>query len=353
MAAVAIRNYKAPTSRRDRARVWLMAMAARLGLAELLPDQLRIERADVGTQGVDRDIVGYLSHVIGRDVHVCLSVGPPRAVRKPVLQIMTPDGGSVAFAKIGVDDFTRALVRSEAGTLRQLSARSWTNLRVPEVLHHGRWHGHEVIVVRAFQRQSERKLDRNVLDAAMSELARSGDVVRSPLVDSAYWQRLNARVAALNPSQYVRSIRAALGGLEITDSDHELEFGTWHGDWAPWNMRMSGTQLLVWDWEKFEADVPVGFDATHFDVQSPVVVAGVAPQDALALTRSKAVSTLARLGVPSQSARLVVTLYALDLAVRYLEDREMEAGDTRMSRLGAWLPEVVGWTEHGVDTSVP
>ena len=49
-------------------------------------------------------------------------------------------------------------------------------------------------------------------------------------------------------------------------------FGSWHGDWMPWNLLRSGTDLWVWDWERSASGVPVGLDAAHFrfDIESKI-----------------------------------------------------------------------------------
>ena len=47
-------------------------------------------------------------------------------------------------------------------------------------------------------------------------------------------------------------------------------------------------------------------------------------------------SSLAPFGVPAAEARLVAVLYLAELSVRYLADRQAEAG-ARLGRPGTWL----------------
>ena len=49
-----------------------------------------------------------------------MHLGAARANRKPVLQLLTPDGETVGFAKIGVSPLTSSLVWAERDALTLL-----------------------------------------------------------------------------------------------------------------------------------------------------------------------------------------------------------------------------------------
>jgi hypothetical protein len=121
-----------------------------------------------------------------------------------------------------------------------------------------------------------------------------------------------------------------------------LAFGAWHGDWTPWNMASTGQGLLVWDWERFTRDVPVGFDALHYWLQTEVVPARGEPMAAAAGCVDRAPELLAPFGAGQAEARLTAILYLADLATRYLTDRQDKAG-ARLGQAGAWLiPAITG-----------
>jgi predicted methyltransferase MtxX (methanogen marker protein 4) len=87
--------------------------------------------------------------------------------------------------------------------------------------------------------------------------------------------------------------------------------------------------------------VPIGFDALHYRLQRAVVRTGVEPRAAVADTVAAAPQVLAPFGVRATDARLVALLYLIDLAARYLQDGQAEAG-ARLGVLGQWLlPELV------------
>jgi hypothetical protein len=119
----------------------------------------------------------------------------------------------------------------------------------------------------------------------------------------------------------------------------ELTFGAWHGDWSPWNMATTVDAMLVWDWERFTGGVPVGFDAIHYDLQR-LLDRRVEPGPAVDTTLARAERLLAPFGVGPDAAGVTALLYLVDLAARYLEDGQAEAG-ARLGVLGTWLLPVL------------
>jgi len=143
------------------------------------------------------------------------------------------------------------------------------------------------------------------------------------------------RADGSNPAEEARALSTAADQLIADAGDVELTFGAWHGDWTPWNMATTSSSLLVWDWERFTTGVPIGFDAIHFDFQR-LLVRGLQPERAVDLTLGRADRLLAPFDVEGPAANLTALLYLIDLATRYLEDRQAEAG-ARLGVLGQWL----------------
>src|SRR5579863_2731442 len=188
VAASAFRNYKASATTWERRRLGMLALGARFGLAEALPHRVVIERGAAGD-----DLTDYLSAALGHDILVSLLIGPARANRKPVLEVLTPDGTVVGFAKVGVDPLTCGLVRAEAAALAFLAGASLTKVTVPRLLQHGQWHDHEILVQRAFP-CGRRARDLAELTAAMAELAAVRGITTMPAAASPYWQKLRPRL---------------------------------------------------------------------------------------------------------------------------------------------------------------
>ena len=76
-------------------------------------------------------IESYLSEQLGQDIVVSLYLGSARANRKPILQLLTPEGGTFGYAKIGVNQLTKVLVGAERDALVRLYEADMSGLKVP------------------------------------------------------------------------------------------------------------------------------------------------------------------------------------------------------------------------------
>lgn len=332
-AAAALRHYKASAVGRRRLAFRGLALAAQLGLADVLPD-----RITVGSAGdePDANVTAYLRKILGQEVVVSLRIGPPRANRKPVLELLSPAGEVLGFAKVGTTGLTRELVRAEAAALDVLGAAGLSRLVVPRLLHHGQWREHEVLV-QAPLTGSGRPVSRAMLTSAMAELATAQEVIIQAVGQSAYWRRLRSRLEECGDREPAAALLQILNDLQATADATSLAFGSWHGDWTPWNMAFSGDQLLVWDWERFETGVPIGFDAVHYHLQGAVERNGAGgARSAAEAALFTAPMTLGPLGVRPGSAVFVAALYLADIATRYTCDGAAEAG-ARLGDVSTWL----------------
>jgi hypothetical protein len=330
-SAAAVRRYGEPGSVAAWAASRALALALAAGGASVgLGGRLRVTAGPgIGT------IEGYLRSVLGCEVLISTHLGAARANRKPVLQLLTPRGETVGFAKVRVNPLTRDLIRAERAALDTLAAGSLPALSVPRVLHHGQWRGREVLIMNALPVWRRRQALRpGQLTAAMTELTGVGGRSRGPLAGGDYLDRLRSRLAGAPAGAGRDTLGAALDALSAAGP--ELSFGAWHGDWTGWNMASTADGLLVWDWERFAPGVPVGFDPLHYRLQSDVVRGRRPPAEAADACVRDAAACLAPFGVPAGEARLVAVLYLTELSARYLADRQAEAG-ARLGRPGTWL----------------
>lgn len=339
-AATALRRYSEPPSRLARLRLEALAVAMATGIGPLvMRDRVRVEH---GPDGQDDTVERHLADVLGRDVRVGLHIGPARANRKPVLQLLSPDGELLGFVKVGVNGLTRRLVAAEGRSLEHLAGAGLTRVETPGVLHSGTWRDLEILVqepLPIWQRRSPLAPAR--LAEGMLEVASVGGVRREVLAASGFWTGLADGLAALSPTPTVLALRGAFDVLTRRAADVEVPVGSWHGDWTPWNMASVPGRLLVWDWERFEQGVPLGFDALHFELQSAVTGEHTDPRRAVARCTARAAELLDPFGVARDDAPVVALAYLVALAVRYLQDGQAEAG-ARLGVLGQWLlPELV------------
>ena len=119
------------------------------------------------------------------------------------------------------------------------------------------------------------------------------------------------------------SAKAFAAGADIKEMQHSTYAEMYAGD-------------RFGDWERFTAGVPAGFDALHYGLQSAVARRRQSPAATAVACVQAAPRSLAPFGVPAAGARLVAVLYLTELSVRYLADRQAEAG-ARLGRPGAWL----------------
>lgn len=335
VAAAAVARYAEPQGRLARLKRDAVVAALRSGAsAALLRDRVR-------APGGPDSIETYLRGILGPELLLSVHIGPARANRKPILQVLTAGGDTVGFVKLGVNELTRALVRAECTALSTLSPAGLREVRTPAVRHAGRWRGHEVLVQEALPVWQPRVApDPARCARAMREVAGACGTGAGRLVGGGYADRLAERLDAVAGQSEGRQLVRAADRIRAGAGDVRLAFGAWHGDWAPWNMRPVAGAILLWDWERFTVGVPMGFDALHLDLQQRI---STQPDgaDAVRRTLAAAPALLAPFGVTDPAAvRVTALLYLVDLATRYLGDRQAEAG-ARLGVLGNWLLPVL------------
>ncbi|MDG6105404.1 hypothetical protein Daura_47540 [Dactylosporangium aurantiacum] len=335
LAAAAVRRYAEPQSRVARLKRDAVVAALRSGASSvLLRDRIGV------TTGADT-IETYLRRVLATDVRLSVHIGPARANRKPVLQLLTADGATVAFAKLGTSALTRALVKAEGNALAAVSTAGLKTLRVPDAVHIGQWGEHEVLVQSALPVWRPRvPLTAPRLANAMREVAACCGTRRGRLDDSGYWTRLRARLDTVAEHQEGGALRTAAERIARAAGGVQLTYGSWHGDWSPWNMAVLADTILVWDWERFTPGVPIGYDALHHALQ-----VGIGREASAAQAVNDLIDAAPELLLPfgvvhRQAVEVTTLLYLIDLATRYVTDRQAEAG-ARLGVLGSWLLPVL------------
>ena len=246
----------------------LLAAAVRTGVLNLLP-VARLQVSAAEPAGTDASVASLLAQVLGREVSTGLILGTPRVNRKPVLQVFADDGSTMAFLKVGTDDFTRELVQREAANLSDVHAAELNVVKPPRVLHAGRLGDLELLLLAPLSssQAGARQAAAPPPLEAMAEVASARGVTSERLSDSVFWKTTEDATAAMtDPGQRAR-LAEVVDSVARSHGSTEVVMGAWHGDWAPWNMGLSGGYVEVWDWERFTSPVPWGFDAVHYLAQ--------------------------------------------------------------------------------------
>jgi hypothetical protein len=293
--------------------------------------------------------VDHLGDVLGQSVVASATLTPARANRKPVLQLLDLRGRTIAFAKIGVNELTRKLVRAETQTLGVLSTARLRRIQSPVVLHAGTWRDLDVLVLSPLPVWQGVAAGSADLGAGMRELAATPVPPYSGTQPVNYARMLIdlASACAVGGDEDDRAVAAQLGewltGVESLSRTSDLPLGTWHGDWTPWNCCMAGTDLLVWDWERCSGGVPVGFDALHYALHQAVASHRMNHRLAAVDLLGRAPDTLASWPLSAAQARLVAPLYLVEIGLRYLAEGQGRAGG-HGGDVGSWLiPALRTW----------
>ncbi|HZE38053.1 MAG TPA: hypothetical protein VE172_04500 [Stackebrandtia sp.] len=333
LAAAALRRYARPASRAARLKrdAAVAALWCRLDRF-MLPDRVTLDASG-------DNVAGYLRRSLGQEVHLSIHIGPARANRKPVIQILDSGADTVGFAKLGTNELTRQLVSAETAALRTLEGVRLLHVRVPRVRHSGTWGELQVLVQEALPGwRRPMPVQNSRLYRAMRELSGCLGTQDVALADSDYASTLEARMKVLADRDCPDCSTLVDAGVKLLDrhGDQRLTFGSWHGDWAPWNMSMLPEGLMLWDFERFATGVPQGFDALHYTLQRDIVTREIDPTTAVLTLLSEAPRLLEPFEVRPSAARATALLYLVDLAARYLTDRQAEAG-AALGALGRWL----------------
>ncbi len=334
-AAAALRQYNDSMTQWGRLRKAAAASAVGAGIgSSLARDAIVIRERDGDAQP---GLGPALAEAFGRrDLSLAIMLGTPRPNRKPVIQVTDPDGDVLGYVKVGWNELTRRLVSNEARALRAWAARQPSRLAVPRLLHEFRWNDLLLTAVSPVRDRAWRRGPRNAPPPpdVMREVTDLGGLSEGPLRGSPYLEGLRARIEAVVRPPFSAPARAALARAGDTASAEHMRFGTWHGDWAPWNMSRSSGSLFVWDWERSADASPVGLDPLHFHYQVTFQFGGKDVARAARSATSRAAAELGSLDLDPSTSPVLLTVYLLELLVRFEEGRVGGAPDGTDVQMG-------------------
>jgi hypothetical protein len=260
----------------------------------------------------------------GQDVVVAVMLGPPRPNRKPVLRVMAPSGATLAYAKVGWDGPTSRLVRREAIFLERSFNRRPVNFQVPELLAVDVWNGFDVALISAlgssgWARHRIKGWTPSV--ALVEELSSLAFRERQPALESLWWQKLASRVMAARWAGAPPALDTVVHRLGRRLDGAVLELGTWHGDFAPWNVNRDAGGVQIWDWERAGGPVPVGFDLIHWHFQIARLVRRCSIEDSSRAAAAGAGDQLQELGIPAEALSPLLGCYLVELFLRFHDHR--------------------------------
>lgn len=248
-------------------------------------------------------------------------VGPPRANRKPVLRVFTPDGVTWGYAKLGLNDLTDALISRETDALRSVAEWDLRRVRAPQILKAGVFGGHQVLATSPLATESGGTRQPSALPVEPTR-----EIFQ---VQAQYDVPLRAAPALATPATVAtpsgRAIEALATRLLEVVGDDLIPLGAGHGDWTPWNMawaKAGSTEMLeAWDWERAALGVPQGHDVVHFEVAKiGVGERNSGERDVLAALPAR----LAACGIDSTLTGRLLASYLVVIGRRYAGDLALE-----------------------------
>lgn len=302
----------------------LLGAALRVGGGRLLPGGVRVTDGSAHDPSLRR----HLAHLLDEDdIDLAVALGAPRPNRKPVIQVIGPDGTTRAWAKLSVDPHTDELVAHEADTL--VAHRPLAPVVAPEVLAHGDWRDRRLLVLAPLG-VTEGAGDLDLTPEVIRAVA--GPTTVEEVTQGSWWKGLAALAddPAVDPDG---SLATLMGRLAPVLAGRSWPFGTWHGDLAPWNATWSEDRLHLWDWERASSPAPLGLDLVHNRFMVAMLRDGTTLGDAVAATRAYEEVTFGALGYSDDDVPLLIAAYFLALRARF-------ASDARFGALGAARPLV-------------
>lgn len=331
VTARAIHDYKSPTTQAARMRARALGWIARAGAGYLLPWTVTVS----GPSG-SPSLVTHIEERLNTTVHVAIAIGPPRANRKPVLQLITSSGVPVAFVKVGVNPLTTNRVRLEASALAYLDTLSIPGLRVPTSISLPPWRDTAFLATEPLDTWTPSRVDPEARGRALRSLANATEPLTTELRASRWWLGLTERLQALEDTPEAGRLRTARHTLGLRIGDLRIPQGPAHGDWSPWNVAVQGTQVSAWDWERFLPHAPIGYDALHYAVQEEIRLHGRSPREAVAGILERAPLIVVQNGAAPSIGAAVFALYLLAQGEQHLTDRQLDSGSERGS-IADWL----------------
>ncbi|HET6660667.1 MAG TPA: hypothetical protein VFH16_12185 [Rubrobacter sp.] len=199
-------------------------------------------------------------------VRLAFYMGVPAPHRKVTAQLLTPDGKTLAYAKIATSQLAQEALKSEKPALLRLSQSADLQGTVPEVLGSLEWQrGTIVLITMGPPRPGPRDLSSAHLGFC-THLFQSFRVHQS-FVESPMWSGMSQtwlRLKHSSPESLPSNVGPALERLHDELGEVSMPLSVAHGDFAPWNTRLGGRKLFVLDWERSCEGMSPLYDAFNF-----------------------------------------------------------------------------------------
>ena len=199
-------------------------------------------------------------------VRLAFYVGVPSPHRKVTAQVLTPEGKTLAYAKIATSALAQEALETERRALLRLSESAGLKGMVPEVLGSLPWHGGTILLITMGPpRPGPRRLSSAHLRFC-TQLFRSFEV-QEVFAESPMWTRISEiwlHLRNSSPETLPANLAPALERLHDELGPVSMPLSIAHGDFTPWNTRLGPRSLFVLDWERASEGMSPLYDAFNF-----------------------------------------------------------------------------------------
>jgi hypothetical protein len=199
-------------------------------------------------------------------VRLAFYMGVPSPHRKVTAQVLTPEGKTLAYAKIATSSLAQAALKTERRALLRLSESTGLQATVPEVLGSLPWHGGTILLITMGPLRPGPRALSSVHLRFCTQLFRSFEV-RETFAESPMWTRMSEiwlHLRDSSPETMPASLGRALERLHDRLGPVSMPLSLAHGDFAPWNTRLGERSLFVLDWERASEGMSPLYDAFNF-----------------------------------------------------------------------------------------
>jgi hypothetical protein len=275
------------------------------------------------------------------DCDLSLMIGTAGAYQKHVVRIMHRDGAPAGYAKLADREGAKRKILAEGAILARIATLPGLQGRIPSVIRLDQLDGFLLLITTP---GPDRVAPPTFSDLHIDFLRalHLSTRVEKPLSATAFWRVIRDSLHWLStraPGAQFERLGRAWQILDQEFQDRTVVLSTVHRDFAPWNTRLGGGKLFVFDWEDAVAEAPPLHDLLHF----------FAVQDALSGRRFTLAGSLIdqiseRLGLSPSEGRgwdRFILLYLIDMSSYYLRaavEDPLDGDDT-----------VLRWTERELD----
>ena len=189
------------------------------------------------------------------------SVGSPGRFQRLIVQVMGSTGTVLGYLKLPLTEDAERRIRNEARTL--LSLPGGLARHVPDVLFSSEVNGSSTLLLRP----GPFKRGPRTLSCMHMDFLRKVHRIEHREEDGETFVERIKRRASTSVLLTTEPWRAAVDWATRRLTGKRVAVSRVHGDFAPWNTRITQEGLFAFDWDRSEEGLPMVWDVLHFQTQ--------------------------------------------------------------------------------------